>query len=84
MALVIIFGLILVLIRTFDTTTDVLVQSNRRGAANALASELIERARSLEWEHMGLTANANGTSCPDDVACATHPPSISSEVTVNG
>ncbi len=82
-ALVIIFGLILVMVRTFDTSTDVLVQSNRRSAANALASELLERSRSLEWEHMGLTANANGSACPDDVACASHPPSVSSEVTVN-
>ena len=52
-ALVIIFGLMLTLLRTFDVSVGVITQSNRRGNANVLASELIERSRSLEWEHMG-------------------------------
>lgn len=69
-ALVIIFGLLLLLLRSFDTGVRVLIESKRQAAASALASELIERARSLEWKYVGLTASANGTSCPDDVGCA--------------
>ncbi len=70
-ALVIIFGLLLVMLRSFDTGVRVLVETKRQAAASAFASELMERARSLEWEHMGLTADANGTDCPDDVGCPT-------------
>lgn len=82
-ALTIVFGLVLTLLRTFDAGTRVVVESGRRSAATALASELIERSRSLEWSHMGLTSDANGADCPDDVACATHPPSISGGVATN-
>ena len=84
MALVIVFGLILTLMRTFDTGTRVVVESGRRSAATALASELIERSRSLEWSHMGLTSDANGADCPDDVGCTSHPASIAGGTTVNG
>ena len=82
-ALVIIFGLMLTLLRTFDVSVGVITQSNRRGNANALASELIERSRSLEWEHMGLTSAANGAACPSEVGCTSHPTSITGQVTVN-
>ena len=82
-ALVIIFGLMLTLLRTFDVSVGVITQSNRRGNANVLASELIERSRSLEWEHMGLTSAANGAACPSEVGCTSHPTSITGQVTVN-
>jgi hypothetical protein len=83
-ALTIIFMLIVTLLRTFDTTVSIVSQTSRRSAATALASELIERSRSLEWEHMGLTANANGADCPDDVGCTTLPPSIKDQISING
>ena len=82
-ALVIIFGLMITLLRAFDISVGLVSQTNRSGNANALASELIERARSLEWDHMGITASTNGSSCPDDVGCATHPSSITSQITTN-
>ena len=82
-ALVIIFGLVLALLRTFDVSVGLISQTNRRSAANALASELIERARSLEWQHMGLTSTANGTSCPNSVGCTSLPSSVSNQVTTN-
>ncbi|MEX1281397.1 MAG: hypothetical protein AB1Z55_11845, partial [Acidimicrobiia bacterium] len=70
-ALVIIFGLVLVLMRTFDTSVRVLVETRRAAAANAFATELIERAQALEWRHMGLAASTNGTSCASgQVGCA--------------
>ena len=83
-ALMIIFMLIVTLLRTFDTTISIVSQTGRRSAATALASELIERSRSLEWEHMGLTANANGADCPDDVGCVTLPSSIRDQISING
>ncbi len=82
-ALSIIFMLILTLVRTFDTSVTVVTQTGRRAAANALASELLERSRSLEWEHMGLTSNANGSTCPDDVGCSTLPASVKDQISTN-
>ena len=82
-ALVIIFGLMLTLLRTFDVSADLVVLSNRRSNATTLASELIERSRSLEWGHMGLTSTANGSTCPSDVRCSTHPASITSQISTN-
>ncbi len=69
-ALGIIFGVVLMLLRTVDSGVRVVVESRRQAAASALASELVERARSLEWEHMGLSTTANGSTCPDQVGCA--------------
>lgn len=72
-ALVIIFGLILVLMRTLDSSVRVLVETRRASAANAFATELIERAQALEWQHMGLAASTNGTDCTSgQVGCATY------------
>lgn len=71
-ALVIIFGLMVVLLRTFDSGTRVLVETRRQAAASKLASELIERAQALEWQHMGLAVANNGTDCvTEQVGCAT-------------
>jgi len=70
-ALAIVFALVVALLRTMDTGTRVIVETKRQAAATAFASELLERARSLEWDHMGLTALANGTTCPDQVGCTT-------------
>ena len=70
-ALSIVFALVIALLRTMDTGTRVIVETKRQAAATAFASELLERARSLEWNHMGLTALANGTTCPNQVGCAT-------------
>ena len=70
-ALGIVFALVVALLRTMDTGTRVIVETKRQAAATAFASELLERARSLEWNHMGLTALANGTTCPNQVGCAT-------------
>ena len=71
-ALVIIFGLMVVLLRTFDSGTRVLVETCRQAAASKLASELIERAQALEWQHMGLAVANNGTDCAtEQVGCAT-------------
>lgn len=71
-ALVIIFGLILVLMRTFDSSTRVLVESRRQSAANQFATELLERAQALEYRHIGLASSTNGTSCvTGQVGCAT-------------
>lgn len=70
-ALGIVFALVVALLRTMDTGTRVIVETKRQAAATAFASELLERARSLEWKHMGLTALANGTTCPTQVGCAT-------------
>jgi type II secretory pathway pseudopilin PulG len=72
-ALVIIFGMVLVLMRTLDSTVRVLVETRRASAANSFATELIERAQALEWRHMGLAASTNGTDCATgQVGCATH------------
>lgn len=69
-ALVIIFGLMVVLLRTFDSSSRVLIETRRQSAANQFASELLERAQALEWEHMGLAVSRNGISCPDEqVGC---------------
>ncbi len=70
-ALTIVFALVVVLLRTMDTGTRVIVETKRQAAATAFASELLERARSLEWNHMGLTSLANGTTCPAEVGCTT-------------
>jgi type II secretory pathway pseudopilin PulG len=64
-ALVIIFGVLLTMLRTLDAGIRVLVETKRQAVASALANELLERARSLEWENTGLTANANNANCPD-------------------
>ena len=70
-ALSIVFALVIALLRTMDTGTRVIVETKRQAAATAFASELLERARSLEWNHMGLTSLANGTTCPNQVGCTT-------------
>ena len=62
-ALMIVFGLMLVLLRTFDMGARVVVETKRQAAASAFASELLERAKSLEWEHMGLATSIKGSSC---------------------
>ncbi len=72
-ALVIIFGLILTLMRTFDSSVRVLVETRRASAANQFATELLERAQALEWQHMGLAASTNGTSCANkEIGCTTY------------
>jgi hypothetical protein len=68
-ALAIVFALVVALLRTMDSGTRVIVETKRQAAATAFASELLERARSLEWEHVGLTSLANGATCPDQVGC---------------
>lgn len=72
MALAIVFGMVLALLQTIDSGIRVVVETKRQAAAVAFASELLERARSLEWNHMGLTALANGSGCPDQVGCGTY------------
>ncbi len=67
-ALMIIFGTILVLLQALDGSIRVVNESRHQTAAIALASELLERARSLEWENVGLTAASN------DADCLTPPP----------
>lgn len=66
-ALVIVFGTILVLLRAMDGSIRVVNESRRQTAAAALASELLERARSLEWENVGLTGDSNDADCPNPV-----------------
>jgi hypothetical protein len=63
-ALVIVFGTVLVLMRSLDGSIRVVTETRRQTAAAALASELLERARSLEWEHVGLTGQSNDADCP--------------------
>lgn len=70
-ALGIVFALVVALLRTMDSGTRVIIETKRQAAATAFASELLERARSLEWNHVGLTALANGAVCPDQVGCTT-------------
>jgi hypothetical protein len=76
-ALVIVFGVLLVLLRGLDTGFRVVVETRRQAAASALASELLERARSLEWDNIGLTDASNDADCPpaadgvDGVGCPT-------------
>lgn len=70
-ALTIVFALVVALLRTMDTGTRVIIAAKRQAAATAFASELLERARSLEWDHIGLTSLANGVTCPTQVGCAT-------------
>lgn len=71
-ALMIVFGLMLVLLRTFDMGTRVVVETKRQAAASAFASELLERAKSLEWEHMGLATSIKGSSCgTQQIGCYT-------------
>ena len=57
-ALVIIFGAVLVMLRSIDSGSRVLSETKRQSAGSAFASELMERARSLEWSNMGLTVDA--------------------------
>lgn len=69
-ALVIIFGLLVVLLRTFDSSTRVLVETRRQATAVRLASQLVERAQALEWQHMGLATSKNGNDCvTEQVGC---------------
>lgn len=69
-ALVIIFGLLVVLLRTFDSSSRVLIETRRQSAANQFASELLERAQALEWQHMGLAVSRNGADCvTEQVGC---------------
>ena len=77
-ALVIVFGTLLVLFQALDGSIRVVNESRRQTVALALAGELLERARALEWENVGLTADSNDADCdvppPADgiagVACA--------------
>ncbi len=62
-ALTIIFGTILVLMQALDGSIRVVNESRHQTAAVALASELLERSRSLEWNNVGLTAASNDTDC---------------------
>lgn len=72
-ALGIIFGLVLVLMRTLDSTTRVLVETRRTSSANTFAVELLERAQALEWDHIGLAVSTNGADCAtEQVGCATY------------
>ncbi len=66
-ALVIVFGTLLIMFRALDGSIRVVNESRRQTAALALASELIERARSLEWENVGLTGESNDADCADPV-----------------
>ncbi|MFW2339496.1 MAG: type IV pilus modification PilV family protein [Acidimicrobiia bacterium] len=63
-ALVIVFGTLLVLFRALDGSIRVVNESRRQTAAISLASELLERARSLEWANVGLTGDSNDADCP--------------------
>ena len=72
-ALVIIFGAVLIMLRSIDTGSRVLTETKRQSAGSALASELMERARSLEWSNMGLTVDANSANCTEP-ASPTDPP----------
>jgi len=89
-ALVIIFGAVLLMLRTIDSGSKVLSETKRQSAASALASELMERARSLEWSNMGLTVDANSTNCveptsptdpPQGVGCSDFAADFPSEIT---
>ena len=74
-ALVIIFGLMLVLLRTFDSSSRVLVETRRQATASRLASQLIERAQALEWDHMGLATSNNGADCvTEQIGCYVNNP----------
>ncbi|MDP8959091.1 MAG: hypothetical protein M3N51_07820, partial [Actinomycetota bacterium] len=68
-ALVIIFGVLLALLRTMDSGIRVLLETRHQAAASAYANELLERARSLEWDNVGLAQTADGSTCPDQVGC---------------
>jgi type II secretory pathway pseudopilin PulG len=70
-ALTIIFGLVLALMSTLDASSRILVSTRQQSAANALATELIERAQALEYQNMGLAASVNGATCPGDIGCYT-------------
>ncbi|MDR9452200.1 MAG: hypothetical protein RI637_13400, partial [Acidimicrobiia bacterium] len=78
-ALGIVFALVVALLRTMDSGTRIVIETKRQAAATAFASELLERARSLEWDHIGLTVLANGTTCPDQVGCATFSDPVTGE-----
>jgi type II secretory pathway pseudopilin PulG len=89
-ALVIIFGAVLVMLRSIDSGARVLTETKRQSAASALASELMERARSLEWSNMGLTVATNSTNCaepsdstdpPQGVGCSLFATDFPSEIT---
>ncbi|MFQ5967205.1 MAG: hypothetical protein ACE5MI_06295 [Acidimicrobiia bacterium] len=73
-ALVVVFVVLLALLRSLDAGLRIVVETRRQAAASALASELLERARSLEWDNIGLTDDSNDADCPpagDGVGCAT-------------
>lgn len=91
-ALVIIFGAVLIMLRSIDTGSRVLTETKRKSVASALASELMERARSLEWSNMGLTVDANSSNCteplspsdpPQGVGCADFITEFGSEIASN-
>jgi hypothetical protein len=75
-ALVIIFGAVLVMLRGIDSDARVLSETKRVSAASALASELMERARSLEWANMGLTVDANSTNCAEPASPSDPPQGV--------
>jgi type II secretory pathway pseudopilin PulG len=92
-ALVIIFGAVLVMLRSIDTSSRVLIETKRQSAASALASELVERARSLEWSNMGLAVDANSANCtepaspsdpPQGVGCSLFVTEFASEIAASG
>jgi type II secretory pathway pseudopilin PulG len=89
-ALVIIFGAVLVMLRSIDSGSRVLSETKRQSAGSAFASELMERARSLEWSNMGLTVDANSANCtepsspadpPQGVGCSSFTADFPSEIT---
>lgn len=84
-SLVIIFGLMVVLLRTFDSGTRVIVETRKQAVASAFASELIERGQALEWEHMGLATSTRGNSCAtDQVGCYIGDPFIAGDLVYDG
>ncbi len=84
-SLVIIFGLMVVLLRTFDSGTRVIVETRKQAVASAFASELIERGQALEWEHMGLATSTRGNSCAtEQVGCYIGDPFIAGDLVYDG
>lgn len=84
-SLVIIFGLMVVLLRTFDSGTRVIVETRRQAVASAFASELIERGQALEWLHMGLATSTRGNSCAtEQVGCYIGSPFIAGDLVYDG
>ncbi len=84
-SLVIIFGLMVVLLRTFDSGTRVIVETRKQAVASAFASELIERGQALEWEHMGLATSTRGNSCAtEQVGCYIGSPFTAGDLAYDG